>query len=46
MSLAFDMLGESGQGIDFAKSALEIYEQIKSHTAERVKHQLAEWAVK
>jgi hypothetical protein len=43
VSLSLDKLGQRAKAIDCAKSALKIYEQIESPTAERVRQQLAEW---
>jgi tetratricopeptide (TPR) repeat protein len=43
ISLSLDELGQRAQAIESAKSALEIYEQIESPIAERVKQKLAEW---
>ncbi len=43
MSLALDNLGQRTKAIDLARSALEIFEQIESLDAERVRRALAEW---
>lgn len=42
-SLALDKLGDRAQAIAHAEAALEIYEQIESPYAERVRAQLAWW---
>jgi tetratricopeptide (TPR) repeat protein len=43
MSLSLDNLGDRVQAIAKAQAALEIYEQIESPYADRVREQLAEW---
>ena len=43
MSLALDKLGERARAIVQAKAALEIYEQIESPYADRVRRKLEEW---
>ena len=43
MSLAFDKLCERDEAIDRIKSALDIFEQIESPRAEKVRLKLAEW---
>ncbi len=43
MSLSLDKLSQRAKAIDLAKSALEIYEQIESPFAGRVRRQLEIW---
>ena len=43
MSLALDSLGKRSEAVKLAKDALQIYEQIESPVAERVRRKLAEW---
>jgi tetratricopeptide (TPR) repeat protein len=43
ISLAFNEIKERAKAIDYAKSALKIYEQIESPAADNVRRQLAEW---
>ena len=40
---ALDKLGQRPQSIDCAQKALQIFEQIESPKAEKVRQQLAEW---
>ena len=42
-SLTLHQLGEHSEAIEKAEDALQIYEQIESPVADRVKQQLAEW---
>jgi tetratricopeptide (TPR) repeat protein len=43
MSLALDQLGDRAQAITHAEAALQIFEQIESSYAGRVREQLAQW---
>ena len=43
LSLSLDNLGQRTKAIDVARSALNIYEQIESPYAERVRQKLAKW---
>ena len=43
LSLALDKLNQRPQAIDCAQKALQIFEQIESPKAEKVRQQLAEW---
>ncbi len=43
MSLSLDQLGERAQAVAGAEAALQIYEQIESPHAKKVRAQLAQW---
>ena len=44
MSLSLRALGQNEEAISLAKSALAIFEEIESPTAETVRKTLAEWS--